>query len=150
MHQNLFRLWLVLLVTSGAIALWYSGVALVGVCKFSLLNTQTSAEVMRWQVREISSSRFAVEADYQFTVKDVTYHGKTKFENPQFLNRFAAENYIANIGAKPWKMWYRESNPTRSSLEREFPQKNCLQALLTVGVFAYFFFARSMLSRVFA
>jgi hypothetical protein len=149
MNQNLYRLWVVLLATSGAIALWFSGLALVGVFRFSLLNDHTSAEITHWQVRELSSSRFAIEADYQFKVKEVTYHGKTKFDKPQFLNRFAAENYIATLGSRSWKTWYRESNPARSSLEREFPKKNCLHALLTIGVFAYFFFARGMVSRIF-
>lgn len=147
MNQKIYRLWVVLLMISAVIALWFSGIALVGVFKFSLLNTQSTAEVLRWQVRELSSSRFAIEADYQFKIDEITYHGKTKFENPQFLNRFAAENYISSLSSKSWKMWYKDSNPTRSSLEREFPQKSCLQALLTVGVFAYFFFIRSMVLR---
>lgn len=148
MHQNLYRLWVALLAISGGIALWFLSVALMGVFKFSLLNSHGFAEVTRWQVRELSSSRFAIEADYEFKVKDAVYTGKTKFEKPQFLNRFVAENYIASIGSKPWKVWYRESNPMRSNLEREFPQKDCLQALVTLGVFAYFYFARSLLSRV--
>lgn len=150
MNLNLYRLWVVLLAISGAIALWFSALAVMGILKFSLLNAQATAEIMQWKVQEISSSRFAVEADYQFKVEDNVYHGKTKFDHPQFLNRFAAENYIANQDSKSWKTWYRDTNPARSDLEREFPQKSCLQALLTVGVFAYFFFARSMVSRVLA
>lgn len=150
MNQNLFRLWLVLLMISGAIALWFTASALHGIVKYSLLNAHTLAQVTHWQVRELGSSRFAIEAEYQFQVNETSYRGKTKFEKPQFLNRFAAENHIAALGPTSWKTWYRERNPSRSSLEREFPQKNCLQALLTLGVFAYFFFARSMVSRVFA
>ncbi len=147
MSQKLYRLWVALLVISGGIALWFASVASIRVVKFSLYNAHSSAEVVKWQVHEVSASRFAVEAEYHFSVKGIAYGGKTKFEKPQFLNRFAAENYIANIGSKSWKMWYRESNPQYSSLEREFPRKHCLQAFLTLGVFVYFFFARTMVTK---
>jgi hypothetical protein len=147
MHRNLYRLWVVLVLISGGIALWFSGAAIMGIVKFSLLNAQTSAEIIRWQVCEVNSSRFAVEAHYLFTVGEKSYIGKTKFESPQFLNRYAAENYIATLGSKQWKTWYRQSSPACSSLERQFPQKKCLQSVLTLGVFIYFFFARSLVMR---
>jgi hypothetical protein len=148
MAKNLYRLWVVLLIVSGGITLWFSGFALVGAWKYVRLNSQTPATVVNWQVQDITSSRFAIEADYSFEVNGATFKGKTIFDNPQFLNRFAAENYIRLLQGKQWKTWYRESNPNITSLEREFPQKNCLQALLTVGVFAYFYFARSMLQKM--
>ncbi|MBS0604762.1 MAG: hypothetical protein JSS60_06975 [Verrucomicrobia bacterium] len=148
MAQNLFRLWVVLLVISGGIALWFTGVAMAGSWKFIRLNAHTPASITNLQVRDLSSSRFAIEADYRFEVSGNTYTGKTIFENPQFMNRFAAENYVKLLGARRWDTWYREGNPDISSLEREFPQKPCLQALLTVGVFAYFYFARGMLVRL--
>lgn len=148
MKQNLYRLWVVLMAISGGIALWFFSIAVLGIFKFAVLNTQGLAEVTHWQIRELSSSRFAIEAEYRFTVNEVVYFSKTKFEKPQFLNRFAAENYIATLGPRSLRMWYRDSYPQRSSLEREFPRKHCLQALLTLGVFAYFYFARGMVSKV--
>jgi len=147
MTGNLYKLWLVLLVISAGIALWFSEIALIGVWKFTRLNTQAQATVSKWEIRDLSSSRFAVQAEYSYEVEGVAYVGKTIFENKQFLNRFAAASCIKLFEAKHWQAWYRESNPVLSSLEREFPQKQCLHALLTIGVFAYFYFARSMFSR---
>lgn len=148
MAQNLYKLWLVLLIISGGIALWFSGVVSVELWKFLRLNAHTQATISNWDVRDLSSSRFAIEANYRYEINGVVYSGKTIFEKPQFLNRFAAENHVKQLEAKRWHTWYRESNPTLSSLEREFPQKKCLQALLTLGVFVYFYFVRSMLSRL--
>ena len=65
--RNLYRLWLILLIISGMIALWFSGIAdreNVGI--FSSSNAQTQAKILNWQVRELISSRFTLEADYQF------------------------------------------------------------------------------------
>lgn len=147
MSWNLYRLWLILLVISGAIALWFSGVAASGMWKFFRLDKQMPAKILNWQVCELTSSRFALEADYQFELDGVLYSGKTIFSKPQFLNRFTAENYMKINGSKSWKAWYRTSSPAYNSLEKEFPQKQCLNALLTLGVFIYFFFARNMVLR---
>jgi hypothetical protein len=147
MTRNLYRLWLILLMISGAIALWFSGIAAGGIWQFFCLNAQTSVKILNWQVCELTSSRFALEADYQFELNGVTYDGKTIFENPQFLNRFAAENYMRINGSQSWKTWYWTSHPTYNSLEKEFPRKQCLHALLTLGVFVYFLFARRMILR---
>ena len=73
--------------------------------------------------------------------------GKTLFEHRQFLNQYAAENFGKFVETQRWQVWYKESRPQLSSLEKEFPQKDLLQALLTVGVFAYFYFARSTLAK---
>jgi hypothetical protein len=148
MTRKFYQLWVILLVISGAIALWFSGIAVGGMWKFFGLSAQTPVKVLKWQVRELTSSRFALEADYQFEIDGVTYSGKTIFERPQFLNRFAAENYMRINGSKSWNTWYRTGNPKSNSLEKEFPQKQCLHALLTLGVFIYFFFARGMVLRV--
>ncbi len=148
MHKNLQRLWVILLVASGLIALWFSATAAGGLWKFFCLNARAQAQVLHWQVQELSSSRFALEAEYQFKLNGKTHNGKTIIENPQFLNRFAAENYMVINSSKSWVAWYRSSDPSYSSLEKILPKKKCLQALLTIGVFIYFFFAKSLLVKL--
>ncbi len=148
MSRNFYRLWMVLIVISSVIALWFSGIVAKELWKFFQLNAKTSVKMINWQAHEITSSRFAIEAEYQFELKGVAYSGKTIFKKPQFLNRFAAENYMRIHGSKSWETWYRIGNPSCNSLEKQFPQKQCLQALLTLGVFTYFFFVRGMVLRL--
>jgi hypothetical protein len=148
MAQNLHRLWVVLLVISGGIVVWFSSIAAGGMWKYFRLNAQVPVKILKWEVQELSSSRFALEAHYRYDVRDVPYEGKTVFESPQFLNRFAAENYMKIHGSKWWQTWYSASRPGYSSLEKKFPKKECSQALLTLGVFVYFFFTRGMLMRI--
>lgn len=148
MTQNFYKLWVVLLLISGGIALWFSGIAAMGFWTFSRLDAKGSAKILHWEIQQASASCFVIVADYCYEVKGKSYVGKTFFESPRFLNRFTAENYVKAIESKRWDAWYSKTSPHFSSLEKEFPQKQCLQALLTVGVFAYFYFSRSMLSRV--
>src|ERR1043165_715279 len=122
MRKNFYRLWLILLVASGAIALWFSASSAAGLWKFFRLNARTPAEVSHWQVQKLSPSRFALEAQYQFKLNGKTYNGKTIIENPQFLNRFAAENYMVINSSKIWQAWYRSSDPSYNSLEKHFPK----------------------------
>jgi len=145
--HRLYQLWLVLLLLSGGITLWFTGAALVDIYQYYILNERAPVEVLRWQVRERSPSQFAIEAEYEFRVKEVTYHGKTQLQNPQFLNRYAAESHIAKLGSPQETIWYQKSNPLHSSMEKEFPRKELTQALLTLGVFLYFLFARDKILR---
>lgn len=149
MSRNLYRVWVTLLIISGGIATWFSTEAALKAWKYSRLDAQVPALISKWEVKSLPSSRFAVAAGYTFEVGDASYEGETVFEFPLFLNRYAAENYLKQLRSKDWKVWYREDRPSLSSLEKEFPQKECLQALLTLGVFAYFYFARSMLAKLF-
>ncbi len=141
---KLYRLWVILMIASGLVALSFLGIALAGVWKFINLNETAPAQIVQFQVKELSSSRFAIEAAYSYQVESATYKGKTVFENPLFLTRFAAENYQLFLENKPRIAWYMKRNPTLSSLENNFPYKACLQALVTIGVFLYFYFARGL------
>ncbi len=148
MARNLYRLWLVLIILSGSIALWFTGISVHAIWKFLRLNAQVPVTINQLHVRELGASRFAIEIDFMYKIKNETHSGKTILETPQFMNQFAAENYAKLLTPKRWQAWYRQSNPSVSSLEREFPQKLCMQALLTVGVFAYFYFARNALTKL--
>jgi hypothetical protein len=143
MMRNFYRLWLILLMTSGAIALWFLGIASSDIWKFFHLNAKTSIEILDCQVCELPSSRFALEVHYQFEKNGTMYGGKEIVEKPQFLNQFAAENYMKTRKATTWEIWYWTKNPGYHYLVKEFPQKKCLHALLTIGVFFYFFFFHS-------
>lgn len=147
MAKNLYRVWVILLILSGAIALWFSWIALEGTWKFLSLNAQAPAKVTHWEVRALPSSRFTVVAKYTYEVSGKQLPGKTIFQHRQFLNQYAAENFGKFVETQRWHAWYKQSRPQLSSLEKEFPQKDLLQALLTVGVFAYFYFARSTLAK---
>lgn len=148
MSKNLHRLWLILLAASGLIALWFSTSAVVGLWKFFRLNARAPAQILHWQVQELSSSRFAMEVEYQFKLDGKIYSGKKIIENPQFLNRFAAENYMMINGSKSWWTWYRSKNPSCNSLEKNLPKKKCLQSFLTIGVFIYFILAKKLFMRL--
>jgi hypothetical protein len=144
MAQKLFKLWVVLLIVSGGIASWFSIITFKELWDYMQLNAQAPATILKWEARDLGASRFGIAAEYIYEVDGISYRGSTVFKKQCFLNRFTAENHLKLLKNRRLRVWHRKGNPSFSSLEREFPQKDCLQALLTVGVFAYFYFARSL------
>lgn len=147
MLKKLYRIWLVLLILSGACAAGFLGHALLGLWGFAVLKAETRATISRFEVVSLPSSRFGIEAYYSYSVDNTAYQGKTLFESPEFLNRLAAENYHLFLWQKTWKASYDPSSPSKSTIDRRFPYKKCWQALLTLGVFLYFYFSRSLLEK---
>lgn len=102
------------------------------------LEEHTVAFINRMKVIEVSPSQFAVRASYAFKARGKTYRGKTVFSKPFYLNRESAEREIQNRLSQTWTVWYQPSRPKICSLEKNFPLKKCLYALMTLGVFFYF------------
>lgn len=130
------------------VALWFSAIALKRGWQYLQLDGATTATALEWRVKKLSLSKYALTADYEYTVKGVVYKGKTTLKSPRFLNPFTAEHERRSYLLKTWTVWHSKSDPRIASLERRFPQKQIMHALLTLGVFAYFYCARGILSKL--
>ncbi len=79
---------------------------------------------------------------FPFENQGYTYQGKTTFSKPYHLNRLSAEKQIKIYTTRQWPVWYQESHPEQSTIERTFPFKKCLYSLMVLGVFLYFVYLR--------
>jgi hypothetical protein len=147
MIKRLLRLWLIFLALTGLISCWFVGQAVKEGWKFVRLNTQVRAHIINWEIKMLSSSHYALLAHYSYSIDDQEFTGQTLFSSPNYLNYYAAANDLkARQGAEFWT-WYQKNNPSFSSLQKKFPKKEFTNALLTIGVFIYFYFIRGMLER---
>jgi hypothetical protein len=135
------------MIISGGVALAFLGIALADLWKFINLNVQVPALVSELNVKELSSSRFAIEAHYSYEVAETPYKGKTLLMGKTFPNRYIAEIHKEALEKKIGEAWVMGRNPSLSTLEKDPPYKSCLQALVTIGVFLYFYFARGLLAK---
>lgn len=143
------RLWVVLVVISSAVALWFSAQAASALWNYSRLDSTAIAQIEQWGVAPISSSEFAIEAKYFFlSKKGERFFGKTIFKKPYFLNEPSARATIKGLKNRSWTVWYNSKNPTISSLQKIFPFQACIQAFLTVVVTLYFVVIRGYLIRL--
>lgn len=143
MPSNLVnKLWCLLVLISGGIALWFSVMALWGAWKYIELDAKAAAKINGMQVEEKGSSCFILRAQYSYKANQKLYSGETRFSNPCYLNRAHAEDDLKKMQGFSWEVWYKNSDPSISSLQRNFPFKTCIYAILTLGVFIYFFILR--------
>jgi hypothetical protein len=136
------KFWMILGCAVAAVALWVVGGALFGLAHYWKLSRPVSAQVVEWKVQEISPSSFAIEALYTYEVQGKRYSGKTLFDKPIYLNPYAAASDLKKWEALTWQAWIQPSHPEISSLQRNFPSKKIVHALLTLGVVLYFLFLR--------
>ncbi|MBS3905013.1 MAG: hypothetical protein KGZ39_06780 [Simkania sp.] len=120
-------------------ALYFFIVATYSIYQWSFMTDRAWASVQIWKVVELSSSQFAIEAEYCFTHNGMVYKGLTRFSKPYQYNRLAAEKEIEKKKEARSIAFYDPENPKRSSLERFFPLKKSLYALCAIGIGLYFF-----------
>lgn len=129
--------WAVLLVVATGAALWFSATCAVDLWGYFRLRAHAPAHIERWEVEE-SSSKFFVVGHYTFSVAGKTYQGNARV-HPPFLNRLTAEEEAGTWHKYQWRCWYDPHKPTFSSLQKLFPYKKTVYALMTVGLTLYFY-----------
>ncbi len=128
---------LLLPVVAGVAFLWFGGKAVFELWGYSRLDKHTPVAVLDWQIVE-RGSRAYILGSYTFEAQGKIYQGKTRFREPTFLNKLAAGYQLDEWKTHAWSAWYDPKNPECSSLQKLFPYKNCVYALLVMGVLGYF------------
>jgi hypothetical protein len=144
----MMRLWAFLFALAGALALWFSGMALYEVWGYCRLAARAPGTVEHWEVVERSSSSFAIRASYLFRVCGQERRGETLFREPYYLNPMSAACAVEQLQSRPWEVWFCPKDPSLSSLQRFFPWKKVIHALIVTGVACYFFFLKDYAVRL--
>ncbi len=134
-----------LLVATGLIALYFIVQVLSTGYQYVRLDERTRAQDVVWEVQMRSVSHYVLAAHYTYHVDGQEFRGMTRFTTPFYFNYHAAEREIRARQAEKFSVWYQKKHPSFSSLQKKFPKKECIYALLTCGVFVYFYLARSLL-----
>lgn len=145
MNKRLFSLWIVLMAVTGAITCAFLGLAVHGGWTYFKLDSQTEAEVQKWEIRPASSSRYLLFATYRYTVDGKEFIGQTLFSSPCYPNQYAAELDLKARSSTKMRVWYQKKTPYFSSLYKRFPKKELTNLFLAFGVCLYFCFARTLL-----
>lgn len=107
------------------------------------LVAKTEAVIDQWKVVKKSSSSYPIRGTYHFEFQGKSYHGSSVLLPPHHLNRLSAERAILNLEKKKWSVWIDPHNPSFSSLEKTFPMKKIVYALIALGVTLYFWYVET-------
>jgi len=112
------------------------------------LDSVSKVVFMEWKVEEKDVSSFALHVSYQFDpFEKGPVSGSIELSKPYFLYLPSAELAVKEFSQKSWDVFYSKKNPSISSLQKNFPFKDCIQTLLTLAVFVYFLFFKRIVER---
>lgn len=135
MHKN--WIWRAFLSVVFVVTLWYTGDAWYRYYAYSHLNAKTTADAVDWTIEKHSEDAYSLTASYRFTIGKTSYSGRTSFAK-NYRNRWAAEQAVAEYSSSPWDVWYGKENPNHSSLQKSFPVKECVSAVVLWALLLYF------------
>jgi hypothetical protein len=107
------------------------------------LAARVHATVDHWKVVKKSSSAYSIRGSYHFDFQGKVYQGSSILSPPYHLNRLSAERAISPLKKRVWTVWVDPHHPQVSSLERVFPMKKIIYALVAFGVTLYFWFVET-------
>lgn len=136
MHKNL--VWQAFLFVIFAATLWYTISALYSYYSYSHLNSQTSPSTINWEVVEKSEENYFLKTSYSFNYKGNLYRGSTTWSQDTYRNQWAAEQGLKESSSQQWKVWFDNLDPHHSSLQKNFPLKECISAAFLWGLSLYF------------
>lgn len=121
------------------VVLWYTGWAVWGMYRYNLLDKQSPATSIQWSVQKKSDDAYFLHAKYQFNgPQNAPSEGESALSYPVFWNAWSAEQAIKEYHFKPWVVFYNSRDPRLSALQKNFPIKECVSAIVLWGVFLYF------------
>lgn len=131
---------ILILVIAGALTLWRSSQALIGLWDYLRLDAQATAQIKSWQSQQISSTQFAPSASYSYEWEGEERNGSSHLPPPYYPNRFAAEEVSAHEKLGNRLIWIDSSHPSYTALERRFPVKSSIYAVCSLAIFLYFLY----------
>jgi len=136
MQKN--TVWLALIATLTLIMLWYSGVFLYRYYNYIRLGAKAPAKEITWTVEPRTDEQFLLKANYSFNANNQVYTGNSVVEERGYWNRYSAEKGVEDFSKKKWNIWYNSNDPTHSSLQKNFPLKECVSAAIMWAIVFYF------------
>jgi len=101
------------------------------------------ALISRWEIKE-TKGKFPLKIYYSFEALGNVWQGATQISEPWHLNEAAAIASLQQMAKASWTVWFNPSDPSKSSLEINFPTGLLVRAAICYGVILYFilFFRR--------
>jgi hypothetical protein len=133
------RIWWLFILVIGLIAAWYVYKASDRLYLYYTLSKNTSAYNLQWSIKEINSDEFLPSASYVFKLENgEEIRGKSDLVATPYRNPWSAEEGIKELNKQSWNVWYNPSKPQLSALQKVFPLKDSIYALMMLGLLAYF------------
>lgn len=134
MNRN--RIGLIFLIIVGALATWFIIKAGYDLYTYSRLSERVPVTVEKWSIEELKSDQFVVLAHYSFEYQGKNHVGKGGVGT--YPNPWAAQEAQKQFSQKKWSVWLDPKHPELAVMQKYFPFKRTLSALILAGLLIYF------------
>lgn len=135
MHRNPYWMLFMILFLLGILG--YSTYAFYEVWQYMRLDKQVKAQSIQWSIITASDEAYIPNASYSFKMGGKDYKNYTRL-NETYLNEWAAQEAIDRLKQAPPLVWFDSSSPDISTLQKNFPLKASLYAILLWMLGLYF------------
>ncbi len=132
-------IWILFIVLVAALAAWFIGRAGIEIYRYSQYSVKVEALVEKWTIHEKKGDQFAVEAHYSYQYEGKEYQGVGQ-AGTFYPNPWAAEEAKLRMAKQKWSVWIDPKHPERSLVEKHFPVKRTLSAVILISLVIYFLF----------
>jgi hypothetical protein len=94
-------------------------------------------ESIEWSLDRIHDELWKPVVRFKYTVNGTTYQREERLQEGRYRNPYAAEEALKELKAEKTKAWYSASSPSHATVERFFPLKKILYALMTFLILLY-------------
>jgi hypothetical protein len=130
-------IWVGVIGLVAVLALWFVVRAGCEVYRYLQLDKVVEVSVESWSVEERGSNQYAVMATYTYDLGGKNYSGKEQVGG-KYPNPWAAGEAKNRFATQKWSAWVNPHHPEKSVLEKHFPVKKTVSALVLLGLALYF------------
>lgn len=98
---------------------------------------RVTPDMLQWTTLRVHDELFRPVAHFQYTVNGQQYEEKEVFQGGLYRTPYAAEVAIKAINNSRPDVWYSPSKPSQASIEKFFPFKKVLYAVITLLLAIY-------------
>ncbi|MCH9627747.1 MAG: hypothetical protein S4CHLAM2_13900 [Chlamydiales bacterium] len=135
MQRNV--IWIAFLLIMTGFATWFVVSAGRDLMRYYQISTQVSATVEKWDIKERGPNQYVVQAVYSYDFGGKSYPGSGPVTEA-YPNPWAATQALEKMKKRKWSVWINPKVPDQSILDRKFPYKATLSAVILIALSAYF------------
>lgn len=119
------------------VAFIYTSYTLVRLYAYYRTSETIAVNQIEWAIHSVAEDDVRLQAHYRFSKNQIGYEGNFHWPD-HYLNPWAAEEARQRFSQQAWTAWVDPSSPDYSTLQKTFPTKQCISALILWSLGIYF------------
>lgn len=118
----------------------------------STLTDSVPVEHIDWTLQKIHDEEWRPVAHYSYYVGGDLFKKEEQFQGEKFRNPFVGQDALETLAETYTRVWFAPRLPENGTLEKYFPQKRAIYALILLCIYGYVvwgirWYAESVLSK---